>query len=329
MDFVEVLASSLRAALGPAAAAFAIATLGLNVQYGYTGLLNFGHVAFLMTGAYGTAITVDQGGSLWLGIAVGLAASVVLAMIYGLPTLRLRADYLAIVTIAGGEVLRVIIRSGGEDSLTRGVFGIQGFANEFFDLNPIANGRYGWGRFSFSERSLWVLLVGWVLFALLAALVARLVHSPWGRVLRSIREDEDAASSLGKNVFVYKLQSLALGGAIGAVAGIVIAIERQSVNPDSYLPVGTFTAYALLILGGAGTRLGPFVGSLTYWFVIEFTDSVLRQGQTNGWIPTSVIDTTDLGAVRFMLVGLALMLLAAFRPQGLLGNREEVLLDAR
>jgi branched-chain amino acid transport system permease protein len=328
MDFVEVLASSLRATLGPAAAAFAIATLGLNVQYGYTGLLNFGHVAFLMTGAYGTAITVDQGGSLWLGIAVGLGASVVLALIFGLPTLRLRADYLAIVTIAGGEVLRVMIRSGGEDSLTRGVFGIQGFADEFFDLNPIADGRYGWGRFSFSERSLWVLIVGWVLFAILAALVARLVRSPWGRVLRSIREDEDAASALGKNVFAYKLQSLALGGGIGAVAGILLAIERQSVNPDSYLPVGTFTAYALLILGGAGTRLGPLVGSLTYWFVIEFTDSMLRQGQSHGWIPTSVIDTTDLGAVRFMLVGLALMLLAAFRPQGLLGNREEVLLDA-
>lgn len=327
MDLVAVIESALRAVVGPAAAAFAIATLGLNVQYGYTGLLNFGHVAFLMTGAYGTAITVDNGGSLWLGVAVGLAASVVLAMIFGLPTLRLRADYLAIVTIAGGEVLRVMIRSGGEDSLTHGVFGIQGFADEFFDLNPIPDGTYLWGL-RISERSLWVMAVGWLLFVVLTLLVSRLVRSPWGRVLRSIREDEDAAASLGKNVFSYKLQSLALGGGIGATAGILLAIERQSVNPDSYLPVGTFTAYALLILGGAGTRLGPFVGSLTYWFVIEFTDGVLRQGQTNGWIPTSVIDTTDLGAVRFMLVGLALMLLAAFRPQGILGNRDEVLLDA-
>ena len=329
MDIAEVLGSSLRATFGPAAAAFAIATLGLNLQFGYTGLLNFGHVAFLMTGAYGTAITVDQGGSLWLGIAVGLAASVVLALIFGLPTLRLRADYLAIVTIAGGEVLRVVIRSGGEDSLTRGVFGITQFANEFFDLNPIPKGRYGFGQFSYSERSLWVMCVGWVAFAVLTCVVMLLTRSPWGRVLRSVREDEDASRAVGKNVFRYKLQALALGGAIGAFAGILIAIERQSVNPDSYLPAGTFTAYALLILGGAGTRLGPFVGSLSYWFVIEFTDSTLRQGQLHGWIPRSVIDTTDLGAVRFMLVGAALMALAAFRPQGILGNREEVMLDGR
>jgi branched-chain amino acid transport system permease protein len=173
------------------------------------------------------------------------------------------------------------------------------------------------------------MIVGWVLAIALTVLVAVLVRSPWGRVLRAIREDEDAARSLGKNVFVYKLQSLVIGGAIGAVAGILIAVERQSVNPDSYLPVGTFTAYAVLILGGTASRLGPIVGAMIYWFLFQATSGVLGHGIEHGWISTNIIDTTDIGAVRLMLVGLGLMLLMIFRPQGIFGKREEVLLDAQ
>ena len=328
MDIVEVLADSLRAAFGPIAASYALAAVGLNLHFGYTGLLNFGHVAFLMAGAYGTAITVDQGGSLPLGLLVGVVAAVVLGLIFGLPTLRLRLEYLAIVTIAAGEVLRTIIRSGGPDSLTRGVFGIQQFANDFFDANPFGDGSYGWGRFAFSERALWVMVVGWGLVGLTTLLVALLMRSPWGRILKAIREDEDAARSLGKNVFAYKLQSLVLGGVIGGLAGMLLAIDRQSVNPDSYLPVVTFAVFAILIMGGPGSRLGPIVGSIVYWFAIEFADRFLREGIEAGWIPESVIDLDDVGAVRFVLVGLLLMLLIIFRPEGLLGKREELLLDA-
>jgi neutral amino acid transport system permease protein len=327
MDIVQVLADSFRTAFGPIAAAYALAAVGLNIHYGYTGLLNFGQVAFLMAGAYGTAITVDQGGSLWLGLLVGIVAAVVLGLIFGLPTLRLRLEYLAIVTIAAGEVLRTLIRSGGPDSLTRGVFGIQQFANDFFDANPIGEGSYGWGRFSYSQRAMWVMVVGWGLVALGTLLVTLLIRSPWGRVLRAIREDEDAARSLGKNVFVYKLQSLVLGGVIGGLAGMLLAIDRQSVNPDSFLPVVTFVIFAILIMGGPATRMGPIVGSIVYWFVIEFADGFLRESIDAGWIPKSIIQPTDVGAVRFMLVGFLLMFLMIFRPQGALGKREELLLD--
>jgi branched-chain amino acid transport system permease protein len=329
MDIVQILADALRTAFGPLGAAYALAAIGLNLQFGYTGLLNFGHIAFLMVGAYGTAITVDQGGSLWLGIAVGVLAAVVLGLIFGLPTLRLRVDYLAIVTIAAGEVLRTIVRSGGKDGLTGGVFGIQRFAGAFYDLNPYPPGTYGWGRFSYSARGLWVLTATWSLVALCTLVVVLLVRSPWGRVLRSIREDEDAARSLGKNVFSYKLQSLVVGGVIGAFAGIMLAIDRQSVNPDSYLPVGTFVAFAIVILGGAGSRYGPIVGGVIYWFLISFTDGFLRGLIDEGWVPGHFLESTDIGAVRFMLVGLSLMLLMIFRPQGLLGKREEVLLESR
>jgi branched-chain amino acid transport system permease protein len=326
MDIVSVLQDALRTGFGPVAAAYALTVIGLNLQFGYTGLLNFGQVAFLAVGAYGTAITVDQGGPFWLGIIVGIAASVLLGLLFGLPTLRLRADYLAIVTVASGEVVRTLLRSGDEDSLTRGVFGITGFAGGFYDRNPFSGGLNIWGRWAYSERALWIATVGWVLVAVFTVLVSLLVTSPYGRVLRSIREDEDASRSLGKNVFSYKLQSLVIGGAIAAFGGIVIAIERASVTPDTYLPVGTFVAYAVLILGGPATRLGPIVGAVAYWFLISFTDGILRESIDAGWI--GFIDNTDIGAVRFMLVGLALMLLMIFRPQGILGKREEVMLDA-
>jgi branched-chain amino acid transport system permease protein len=287
-----------------------------------------------MVGAYGTAITVDQGGSLWLGILVGVLAAVVLGLLYGLPTLRLRAEYLAIVTIAGGEVLRTWIRSGDNDSLTRGVFGITEVSDRFFEINPfrewswMPNEFHVWGRFEYGSRALWVATTGWLLVALATVFVSLLVASPWGRVLRSIREDEDAARSLGKNVFSYKLQSLVTGGAIAAFAGMLIALERGSVHPDSYLPVGTFVAYTVLILGGPATRLGPIVGAIVYWFLFEFTDRFLRAAIDADWISTSVLAPTDVGAVRLMLVGLGLMLLIIFRPQGILGRREEVILDA-
>jgi branched-chain amino acid transport system permease protein len=323
-----VFFDSLRTAVGPVAAAYALAAVGLNLQFGYTGLLNFGHVAFMMIGAYGTAVTVDQGGPLWLGLLMGVVLAVVLGLLFGLPTLRLRLEYLAILTIAAGEVLRTLVRAGGEDSLTRGVFGIQRFADDFFSINPFDPGRYGWGRFAFSERSLWVMVVAWSLVILATGMVVILSRSPWGRVLRAIREDEDAARSLGKNVFAFKLQSLVIGGVLGALAGMLLAIDRQSVNPDSFLPVITFAIFAIVILGGQGTRLGAVLGAVVYWFIIQFTDRFIREALAEGWIPGSFIDSTDVGAVRFVLVGLMLMALMIWRPQGILGRREEVLLDA-
>jgi neutral amino acid transport system permease protein len=316
-------------AIGPLAAAYALVAVGLNLQFGYTGLLNFGHVAFLMVGAYGTAITVDQGGPLWLGLLVGVLAAVALGLLFGLPTLRLRADYLAIVTIAAAEVLRIIIRGPGEDSLTHGVFGIQRFGDGFFDLNPFPDGKYGIGRVSYTERGMWVLTVGWLLVALFTVLVVLLTRSPWGRTLRAIREDEDAARSLGKNAFVLKLQSLVIGGVIGAFSGMLLAIDRQSVNPDSYLPVVTFAIYTVLIMGGPASRLGPIVGAVIYWFIIQFTEGFAREAIRAGWIPDSILEESDIGALRFALVGLGLMLLMIFRPQGILGKREEVLIDAQ
>ena len=321
MDLGNVIFPAIRAAIGVPAAAYALAAMGLNIHFGYTGLLNFGQVGFMLVGAYGTAITVDQGGPLWLGVLVGILAAVVLGLLLGLPTLRLRADYLAIVTIAVAEILRLVTRSERLSGLTKGVFGITEFADDFYDLNPFTPGRYGVGEVTFTARNLWVIVAGWILVGLVALLVTLLVRSPWGRVLRSVREDEDAARSLGKSVFSYKLQSLVLGGVFGALAGALLAIDRQSVTPDTYLSIVTFFAYTVLILGGPAKVLGPIVGAIVFWFLLQLTDGILRE----------VFDLSggDVGAIRFALVGLGLMALMVFRPQGLLGEREGAILDDR
>jgi branched-chain amino acid transport system permease protein len=148
-------------------------------------------------------------------------------------------------------------------------------------------------------------------------------------VLKAIREDEDAARALGKNVFAYKMQALVLGGVFGAVGGIVFALTTQSLTPDFYSPPQTFFAYAALIIGGAGRVFGPVIGAMIFWFVLAVTDNFLRQATAGGQSLIPFIDDQDVGAIRFILVGIALALLMAFRPQGIFGKKSEVLLDAR
>lgn len=321
MDYVKVFEEAGRTAVGIQAGAYALAAVGLNVQFGFTGLLNFGHVGSLLVGAYGTAVTVDKGGPLWLGVLVGVSASIILALLLGIPTLRLRADYLAIVTIAAAEILRVLVGTRSFRSITNGQQGIQGFADGFFDLNPIRAGRYGpTDGLKFNERQLWLILVCWGLVALTSLIVFAAMRSPWGRVIRSIREDEDAARSLGKHVFSYKLQSLVLGGVIGSLAGVMLAFDRSFVEPRGFEAAVTFAFYTVLILGGAGRIAGPIVGSIVYWFLFQFTDSFLREA---GWADDKI------AAIRLVLTGVLLAGLMVFRPQGLFGDRKALMIDER
>ena len=326
VEWGKILIDAGRAAIGVPAAAYAISAIGLNLQFGYTGLLNFGHVGFMLVGAYGTAITVDRGGSLVVGVIVGLLAAALLALLLGIPTLRLRADYLAIVTIAAGEILRLVARSTALDPITHSVHGVQAFADDFFSINPIPAGRYGFGRFSFDARALWVLTVMWLIAVLGTLLIRKLIRSPWGRMIRAIREDEDAVRSLGKNVFWHKLQSLMIGGAFGGLSGIMLGIEQQNVNADFYIPLLTFYAYTIVVLGGPGTIWGPIAGAVIFWFLFEFFEEFFFDVVEAGWLG-GVIDITDVGAIRFALFGVGLMVLMAFRPQGVFGRREEMLID--
>jgi branched-chain amino acid transport system permease protein len=329
MDFEKIISDGLRAGLGMNAAVYALAAVGLNVQFGYTGLWNFGQAGFLLMGAYGTAIAVDSWGlPLGLAVLVGIGASLLLGLVLGIPTLRLRADYLAIVTISAAEILRIVVNSTKWQSVTGGPGGIRGFANAFFDSNPIPDGRYGVRLVTWTGRDLWPILVTWGLVALASVLVALLVHSPWGRVVRGIREDQDAVRSLGKNVFAYKMQALLLGGALGGLAGIMLVIDRQFVAPDNFESAITFFVFAALILGGTARIAGPIVGAMLFWFLVEGSQTFLSEAVDNNFLGVGrVLDPVQVGPTRFVLVGLLIMLLVVFRPQGLFGSRREVMLS--
>ena len=330
MDFGVILTNSLTALLNAEALYLALAALGLNIHFGYTGLLNFGQVGFLTVAAYGLGVGVTYLDLPFFGaILLGLALAVLLALALGIPTLRLRADYLAIVTIASSEVLRLVARSATLRDVTGGSSGLSGFSRGFYSLNPLPEGRYGIGPIDYTETRAWLLIVGWSLVVLASLLVFLLMRSPWGRVLKAIREDEDAVRSLGKNVIGYKMQSLVLGGVFGAFGGFVFALANSSVQPDNYSTLLTFFAFTAMILGGAGRILGPVIGAILFSSFFTFLENTLVQAVNADLIPTSLMDTNQVGIVRFILVGVLLMALMIFRPQGIFGDKKELALDAR
>ncbi len=330
MDFGVILQNTLTALLNAEALYLALAAIGLNIHFGYTGLLNFGQVGFLTVAAYGLGVGVTYLDlPFFVAIALGLGMAVLLALLLGIPTLRLRADYLAIVTIASSEVLRLIARSAALRDVTGGSSGITGFANGFYDLNPLPGGTLGFGQWQYPSSRMWLLLVGWTLVILGSLLVFTLMRSPWGRVLKAIREDEDAVRSLGKNVVNYKMQALILGGLFGALAGFIFALANSSIQPDNYSTLLTFFAFTAMILGGAGRILGPVVGAILFSSFFTFLENTLVQAVNADFIPTSLMDTNQVGIVRFILVGALLMALMIFRPQGIFGDKKELALDAR
>ncbi len=164
---------------------------------------------------------------------------------------------------------------------------------------------------------------------LASLLVFMLMRSPWGRVLKAIREDEDAVRSLGKNVIGYKMQSLVLGGVFGALGGFVFALANSSIQPDNYSTLLTFFAFTAMILGGAGRILGPVIGAILFSSFFTFLENTLVQAVNADLIPTSLMNTNQVGIVRFILVGVLLMALMIFRPQGIFGDKKELALDAR
>ncbi|MBY6349764.1 branched-chain amino acid ABC transporter permease [Rhodococcoides corynebacterioides] len=330
MDIIGALQVSLAQLVGPSAIFYALLAIGLNLHFGYAGLLNFGQIGFALLGGYGVGImTITYQQPLWLGIIVGLAAAGLLALVLGIPTLRLRADYLAIVTIAASEILRLVFRSTASDGVTGSTNGLFGFADPFTRLSPFDSAKqYDFVGVKFYGDDLWAMVVGWSLVLVLCGFVYLLTHSPWGRVLKAVREDEDAARSLGKNVFVYKMQALVLGGMIGGLGGVFNALQTKSINPDFYSTAQTFFAFGALILGGAATVFGPVVGAMLFWFLLSIPDVLLRQAAAG---PDPLIPMTEqqVGATRFVLLGILIAVLMIFRPQGLLGNKREVQLDAK
>ncbi len=331
IDWGFIFEQSLNEALDVNAVVYALAAIGLNVHFGYAGLLNFGQVGFVAMGAYGMGLSI----TLWnlnpfLAVLVGMIFAAIFALILGVPTLRLRADYLAIVTIAAAEIVRLMARSTALRNVTRGAEGLNEFIGPFRALSPFDPSQlYGFGPWQWRGAQFFAIVVGWVVVALMLLLVWQLMRSPWGRVVKAIREDEDAARALGKNAYWYKLQALILGGVIGGFAGMVQALGNATVQPDFFVAPLTFFFWLVLILGGVGRVWSPVIGAMIYWTLITFIQNLGRQLVTNDLIPTSIMDTSQVDQIKFWIVGLSLALLMVFRPQGIFGSREEMALDAR
>lgn len=386
MDILQgILSAMLREAISPQTAAVAIAAIGLNIHFGFTGLLNIGQSGFMLLGAYGFAIAVRNDMPLIVGVLIGLSAALVFALLLGAPTLKLRGDYLAIVTISAAEIIRYIGRSSILSPYTGAAEGLQGksYRDPFTNLSFFGGGESTVSAFNYTDvagGALWVWLLGWVVvaaavygivrlvkaaslspgarwggvgalgvlitfmlfflnpvnkqntgvngwwmaftawlmvaFALLVVFL--LVRSPWGRLLRGIREDEDAIRSLGKNVFQIKMQALIIGGLFGALAGIVYVLP-SSVQPDAMGRSLTFFCYTALLIGGAATIFGPVLGA-----VIFYSARIMIKGIANGYVPDSIMNTQQTEQFSYIVVGVALMLIVIFRPQGILGDKREL-----
>ena len=369
---------------------FGIFALGLNLQWGFTGLINFGHVAFLTVGAYTTVLLSSLGVPLVLAVIAGAALASLLGFIIGLSTLRLREDYLAIVTIGTSEVLRLIALN--EEWLTRGTFGVQRFPLPLDRYNPNVVGDVVnfavlsvlgifalWQLFKGIRRQwqegkaiqgksykptskagliIWgiiglaliltvyingclalsdynykdgLMLLVLVVLAVIYWGLQLLVNSPWGRVLKAIREDEEIPRALGKNVFWYKLQAFMMGGAIAGVAGAFYAWQLTVIYPDNFQPLVTFNVWTMVVLGGAGSNAGTLLGVIIFWAYDALTRLYLPK--IVAWLTVYLpflegFDSSRQGAFRVMIIGLILMILMVWRPQGILGKKEELTLGS-
>lgn len=283
---------------------FLMLALGLNIVVGYAGLLDLGYVAFYAVGAYTVGLMLSPtsalGGPLstvagvewgfWFALPVVMIVAAFVGIFIGAPVLRLRGDYLAIVTLGFGEIARFLFRSEAVRPWVGGPSGVVGIPNmhiPILNIELTSAGQYFYPVVAFSA---------------LAAFVAwRLSRSRTGRAWNAMREDETVAASTGVNVTNYKLLAFALGGVLGGLAGALFAVQLRSVYPDSFLLIISFTALAIIILGGMGTIKGVIAGAL----ILVGLPEALR----------------EFGEFRFLIYGAALVAMMVLRPEGLFPSR--------
>jgi branched-chain amino acid transport system permease protein len=280
---------------------YMLLALALDLQYGFTGLINFGLVGFFGAGAYTSALLSVKAG--WPPVAGMLAAMVVsglLAWPLGRVALRLKDDYLAIVTLGFSEIVRLIIVQ--EQWLTYGVQGIPGVPRMAAALND--------------ARASEIALLGALVVAVIGAvlILRRITHSPYGRIIQAIRDDEVAVRALGKEPARFKTQVLMIGGAIAGLAGAFYAHYMTYITPDQFLPVVTFYIWMAIIMGGVARLSGALGGAVLLVFFLEGV-RFLR-----GVIPG--VSDTAMGSLQLGIVGLVLIVFMRVRPQGLFGGQE-------
>ena len=272
---------------------FAIVALSLNLEFGFAGLANFGKVAFFLIGAYTYALLSQIGIPFYLCLISGALISAIFGLLISLPALRLRADYLAIAVLAFGEILRLIFKS--EKWLAGGNWGMS--------VSPV----FPWMGSSVIYRLENIGLVGLCLF-ICFLVVQLLANSPYGRVMRAIREDEVAAEALGKDRAKFKAQAFMLGSAMAAVAGGLYAQYLQYVDPTMFMPMVTFTVWIMVLLGGPANNWGALLGA----GLVELFDRGANIAKDYLTLP---VDPSNL---QYILFGVLIILVLFYRPGGLL-----------
>ncbi len=292
------------------ASILAIAVLGLNLQWGNTGLFNGGVVASFGAGAYGTLIlgSPAQAGHLGgfdlfypLALAGGMVFAGILAWVVGKLTLRLRHDYLAIATFGVAVTFENVMRNA--TAVTGGAQGIRGFERPLRDA--LGDG------FTYNLVFLVSVLV---VLVLVYVFLQRLTVSPFGRLLRAIREDEIAARSLGKSPDGIRLTAFVTGSVIIGLAGGLYGTFYAFVSPQDVLPILTFQIWAMLIVGGAGNARGAMAGAFVIWGAWTFSGWALSR-----FAPVEAQLYT--GSMQFILIGLVIVGMLLWRPQGLFPER--------
>ncbi|ACA18215.1 inner-membrane translocator [Methylobacterium sp. 4-46] len=277
---------------------YVLLALGLNLQYGLTGITNFGHVGFFCIGAY-TAALLSQVSVPWpFAFLAGAALAALAAWPLGLISLKLRDDYFAIVSLGFSEVVRIVVTS--EKWLTKGVQGITGIPKLFAFL--------GTG----TAQALAVLLLLVAVNMLAGLSKSRIVRSPFGRMIEAIRDNEEAVKALGKDPSTFKIQVLMLGAALAGIAGGFYAHYIGYIVPEQFIPLITFYIWMAIIIGGVGPISGALVGTLILMFFLEGS-RFLR-----GFIP--FVSEVEMASIRLGVIGLALVLFTLYRPQGLMGD---------
>ena len=275
---------------------YSILALALNLQFGLTGLINFGVVGFYGLGAYASGISTE---TFHLPFAGGLLIAMIVGSIGGgfvaLLSLRLSGDFLAIVTLGFAETVRLVFNN--EDWLTRGPSGFS------IATRPVIDGLSRQGN-------AWFILGVITLAAIIVFLLMwRLARTPYGRVLRAIREDDLVPATLGKNIFAYRLQAFVLGSAIMAGAGSLYAHYVQTITPENFTTPVAILVWMSVIVGGAGNMIGTVLGALAVVSIYEGTRFI------GPWL--TMLDAEQVSALRFIIIGVALILMIRFRPEGI------------
>jgi branched-chain amino acid transport system permease protein len=297
---------------------YAVATLGLNLQWGFTGIMNVGVVGFFGVGAYTAAYVTgpaypDAFGGFGLHPLVGYVAAMVVsgavAFVVGLPTIRLKHDFLAIGTFGIAICIQLVAMNW--KSATRGFDGMHSLPKPF----AAAAGSPFLANFAY-------LVMVVAIIALATFALERMVRSPWGRMLRAVREDETASAALGKDAFRVRLQSFVMGSGLMGLSGALYANFTGFVSPQDLLPIFTFQVFVMLVVGGSGNNYGAILGAVVIWGLWTATETVL-----SALLPPGL--QQQVAAIRIVMVGLILVAMLLLRPQGLLPERRNVSPEAR